>query len=81
MPLPPANVYGVKQIYLRGRLVYPNESQSELQPMWDSDDGYRQYEHVATRGYLLEYYRTDIIKFGVKSTQTNTIESYRLFYL
>ena len=44
-------------------------SQSELQPMWDNDDGYRQYEHVATRGYLLEYCRTDIIKFGVKSTQ------------
>ena len=35
----------------------------------DNTEAARQNELAATRGYLLEYRRKDIIKFGVKNNQ------------
>jgi hypothetical protein len=38
-------------------------------PLGDNDDGYRWNERASTRGYLLGYCWTGIIKFGLKNKQ------------
>jgi hypothetical protein len=49
------------------RLDYPDDG--ELPRAADNTEAARRNELAATRGYLLEYRRKDIIKFGVKNNR------------